>query len=44
MAKLIIVGLILIMAMMLIWVIWGEAIVARVARQRRADDEGLWRR
>ncbi|MFN8523602.1 MAG: hypothetical protein U0821_10945 [Chloroflexota bacterium] len=41
MAKLIVVGLILVIAMLLIWVVWGEAIAARVARQRHPDDEGL---
>ncbi len=41
MPKLIIVALILVILMLLIWVIWGEVIVARIRRQRPLDDEGL---
>ena len=43
MSKLIVIGLILIVVMLVIWVVWGEAIAARVRRERRLDDEGLHR-
>jgi hypothetical protein len=43
MSKLIVLGLVLIVVMLMIWVIWGEAIAARVRRERRLDDEGLHR-
>jgi hypothetical protein len=41
MSKLIVIGLILVIVMLLIWVIWGELIVARIRRKRPLDDEGL---
>jgi hypothetical protein len=41
MSKLIVLGLALIILMLIIWVVWGEVIAARIQRQRRRDDEGL---
>ncbi len=41
MAKLIVIGLALVVIMLIIWVVWGEVIAARFARQRPLDDEGL---
>jgi hypothetical protein len=41
MSKLVIVGLALVVLVLVIWVIWGEVIAARVSRRRPLDDEGL---
>jgi hypothetical protein len=44
MAKLVLVGIIVIAVLLVIWVIWGGMIAARIRRQRRPDDEGnRWR-
>ena len=44
MTKLIVIGLILVIAMLIIWVVWREVIAARILRQRRLDDDGFRRR
>ena len=41
MAKLIMIGLALVVLVLIIWVVWGEVITARLMRQRPLDDEGL---
>ncbi len=41
MSKLIMIGLLLVIVMLIIWVIWGELIVARVRRRRPLDDMDL---
>lgn len=41
MPRLIVIGFVLVVLMLLIWVVWGEAIVARTRRARRVDDAGL---
>ncbi len=41
MSKLLVFALALVIVMLVIWVVWGEVIAARVMRQRRMDDEGL---
>ncbi len=43
MVKLFAVALALVIVMLVIWVIWGEVIAARVMRERRLDDDGLER-
>jgi hypothetical protein len=41
MSKLVVIGLALVILVLVIWVVWGEVIAARVSRQRPLDDEGL---
>ncbi len=41
MSKLLIIGLVLVIVMLIIWVVWGELIVARLRRQRPLDDMDL---
>ena len=39
--RLLLLGFILVVLMLVIWVVWGEALVARSRRARAADDAGL---
>ncbi len=41
MTKLLVIGLALVILMLLVWVLWGELIVARIRSRRPLDDEGL---
>ena len=41
MTRLLLLGFVLVVLMLVIWVLWGEALVARARRARMADDAGL---
>jgi Na+-transporting methylmalonyl-CoA/oxaloacetate decarboxylase gamma subunit len=41
MSKLVVIGMALVILVLIIWVLWGEVIAARLIRPRRLDDEGL---
>ncbi|MCC6175545.1 MAG: hypothetical protein IT305_09610 [Chloroflexi bacterium] len=41
MARALMLALTLVIVVLVVWVVWGEALVTRAQRERQADDAGL---